>query len=40
MTTATPFAGLDPQTVLEAVESLGLLTDGRLFALNSYENRV
>ena len=40
MSTATPFAGLDPQTVLEAVESLGLLTDGRLFALNSYENRV
>lgn len=40
MSTATPFSGLDPQAVLEAVESLGLQTDGRLFALNSYENRV
>jgi len=35
-----PFERLDPVTVLDAVESLGLLTDGRLFALNSYENRV
>jgi Ser/Thr protein kinase RdoA (MazF antagonist) len=36
----TPFAGLSPNLVLDAVESLGLLTDGRLLALNSYENRV
>jgi Ser/Thr protein kinase RdoA (MazF antagonist) len=36
----TPFAGLSPDLVLDAVESLGLLTDGRLLALNSYENRV
>lgn len=35
-----PFARLDPQTVLEAVESVGLYGDGRLLALNSYENRV
>lgn len=35
-----PFERLDPVTVLDAVESLGLPTDGRLFALNSYENRV
>lgn len=35
-----PFAGLAPETVLDAVESLGLAVDGRLFALNSYENRV
>jgi Ser/Thr protein kinase RdoA (MazF antagonist) len=35
-----PFAGLGPDTVLDAVESLGLTVDGRLFALNSYENRV
>jgi len=35
-----PFARLDPQTVLEAVESVGLCGDGRLLALNSYENRV
>ena len=37
---ATPFYNLDPDTVLQAVESVGLLTDGRLLALNSYENRV
>jgi Ser/Thr protein kinase RdoA (MazF antagonist) len=34
------FAGLTPDTVLDAVDSLGLRTDGRLLALNSYENRV
>ncbi|MEJ8568107.1 serine/threonine protein kinase [Elongatibacter sediminis] len=38
--TATPYYRLDPDTVLHAVESLGLVTDGRLLALNSYENRV
>ncbi len=37
---ARPFAGLGPETVLEAIESLGLLTDGRLLPLGSYENRV
>ncbi|MBB5015336.1 serine/threonine protein kinase [Rehaibacterium terrae] len=36
----TPFAGLDPDAVLDAVESLGLHGDGRVLALNSYENRV
>ena len=35
-----PFAELSPDAVLEAVESLGMECDGRLFALNSYENRV
>ncbi|MEZ5456925.1 MAG: serine/threonine protein kinase [Lysobacteraceae bacterium] len=35
-----PFDGLDPDTVLRAVESLGLPTDGRVMALNSFENRV
>ncbi len=35
-----PYAGLSPDLVLGAVESLGLITDGRLLALNSYENRV
>ena len=36
-----PFDGLVPETVLEAVEQVaGLRADGRLFALNSYENRV
>jgi Ser/Thr protein kinase RdoA (MazF antagonist) len=37
---ATPYYRLGPDTVLDAVESTGLLPDGRLLALNSYENRV
>jgi Ser/Thr protein kinase RdoA (MazF antagonist) len=36
----TPFAGLSPDVVMQAAEGLGLDPDGRLFALNSYENRV
>jgi Ser/Thr protein kinase RdoA (MazF antagonist) len=36
----TPFAQLTPDAVLDASEALGLAPDGRLFALNSYENRV
>jgi Ser/Thr protein kinase RdoA (MazF antagonist) len=36
----TPFANLSPDRVLSAAEALGLDPDGRLFALNSYENRV
>lgn len=35
-----PFEGLTPDCVLDAVESIGYVTDGRLLALNSYENRV
>ncbi|MGZ8253269.1 MAG: serine/threonine protein kinase [Burkholderiaceae bacterium] len=35
-----PYAGLTPDTVLNAVDSVGLFTDGRQLALNSYENRV
>ena len=35
-----PFAELNPDRVLDAVESLGFTSDGRLLALNSYENRV
>jgi Ser/Thr protein kinase RdoA (MazF antagonist) len=35
-----PFDALKPDLILDAVESLGLRTDGRLLALNSYENRV
>ena len=31
---------LDPDQILHAVETQGYLTDGRLLALNSYENRV
>lgn len=34
------FAGLTPELVLDAVESSGMRSDGRLLALNSYENRV
>ena len=35
-----PFAGLSPERVLDAVEHLGVASDGRLFPLNSFENRV
>ena len=38
--TATPYATLTPDAVLNAVDSIGLHSDGRLLALNSYENRV
>ena len=37
---AAPYADLDPDRILAAVESLGLQADGRVLALNSYENRV
>lgn len=39
-TNSVPFAALDPDLILEAIGILGLNTDGRLLALNSYENRV
>ena len=35
-----PFDALDPGAVFDAAESIGLEPSGRLFALNSYENRV
>jgi Ser/Thr protein kinase RdoA (MazF antagonist) len=35
-----PFAGLTPDCLLNGLESLGLVCDGRLLGLNSYENRV
>ena len=35
-----PYDGLTPDAVLDALESAGLCGDGRLLALNSYENRV
>jgi len=35
-----PYAGLTPERVLDALESAGFRGDGRLLALNSYENRV
>lgn len=36
----TPYADLDPDLILDAVESVGLRCSGSLFGLNSYENRV
>jgi Ser/Thr protein kinase RdoA (MazF antagonist) len=38
--TSRPYDGLTPDAVLDALESVGLRGDGRLLALNSYENRV
>ena len=35
-----PYAGLTPDRVLDALDSIGIRGDGRLLALNSYENRV
>ncbi|MGN2253893.1 serine/threonine protein kinase [Frateuria sp. GZRe12] len=35
-----PYANLTPDLVLDAVGACGLWPDGRLLALNSYENRV
>src|SRR5499427_9303952 len=35
-----PFSGLTPEVVLDGAAAFGLEPDGRLFALNSYENRV
>jgi len=37
---AHPYSVLTPDLVLDAIESLGVLPDGRQLALNSYENRV
>jgi Ser/Thr protein kinase RdoA (MazF antagonist) len=38
--TARPFEALSPDVVLDAAMSVGIEGDGRLLALNSYENRV
>ncbi len=38
--TLHPYASLTPDCVLDAVDATGFRTDGRLLALNSYENRV
>ena len=38
--TDSSFSALTPDCVLNALESLSLRSDGRLLALNSYENRV
>jgi Ser/Thr protein kinase RdoA (MazF antagonist) len=36
----TPYAGLTPDLILEAVETTGVRASGTLLALHSYENRV
>ena len=37
---AAPYADLTPDRILDALATLAILGDGRLLALNSYENRV
>jgi Ser/Thr protein kinase RdoA (MazF antagonist) len=38
--TTHPYDRLDPDMIIDAVESVGYTSDARLLALNSYENRV
>ena len=40
MTADAPYAELSPDIVLDALEAVGHRCDGRVLALNSYENRV
>jgi Ser/Thr protein kinase RdoA (MazF antagonist) len=40
MISDAPYSALSPETVLDAVEAVGNRCDGRVLALNSYENRV
>jgi Ser/Thr protein kinase RdoA (MazF antagonist) len=40
MSADAPYSHLSPETVLDAVEAAGHPSDGRVLALNSYENRV
>jgi Ser/Thr protein kinase RdoA (MazF antagonist) len=40
MSNDAPYSDLSPETVLDAIEALGVRCDGRVLALNSYENRV
>lgn len=40
MTSEAPYSELSPESVLDAIEALGFRSDGRVLALNSYENRV
>jgi Ser/Thr protein kinase RdoA (MazF antagonist) len=40
LTSPAPFDGLLPDVIAAALESLGLHCDGRVLALNSFENRV
>ena len=40
MSSDAPYSELSPETVLDAIEAVGYRCDGRVLALNSYENRV
>ncbi|HXC07946.1 MAG TPA: serine/threonine protein kinase [Steroidobacteraceae bacterium] len=40
MNDQTPYSELSPEAVLDAIEAVGYRCDGRVLALNSYENRV
>jgi Ser/Thr protein kinase RdoA (MazF antagonist) len=40
MNSEAPYSRLSPETVLDAIEALEFRCDGRVLALNSYENRV
>ncbi|MEP6546109.1 MAG: serine/threonine protein kinase [Gammaproteobacteria bacterium] len=40
MNSDAPYSELSPETVLDAIEAVGYHCDGRVLALNSYENRV
>src|SRR5208282_4216569 len=40
MNPAAPYSELSPEAVLDALEACGFRCDGRVLALNSYENRV
>jgi Ser/Thr protein kinase RdoA (MazF antagonist) len=37
---STPYASLTPDRMLDALDAVGVRGDGRMIALNSYENRV
>jgi len=36
----TPYANLNPDSILDAIESIGIQCNGSMLVLNSYENRV
>jgi Ser/Thr protein kinase RdoA (MazF antagonist) len=40
MSTDAPYSTLTPDRILDALDAIGVHGDGRLLALNSYENRV
>ena len=40
MNSSPPYSALTPDCALDALDATGFKADGRLLALNSYENRV